>query len=345
MAKIKQTQMAKLFRRLATAYSAGIDIRSAFKRETETGSPTYRAKVKQVSDGLGAGLPLAESMERAEGYFPELTLSVVKAGERGGRLDESFRRLSKHYENLVAFRNKFLGAIAWPAFEFLFAIFMIGGLMIICDWIFESLDREKFNWLLMGSTTGNVIAYFVLVFLLLGGFAFLIHGVAQGWFGSTPIRIAMKIPLIGNTIECLALSRFAWTMSVAENAGMNAVETAELSLNATELHNYKELVPDVCRQLQGGASIYSTFKSTNMFPQDMLIYIDNGETAGELAESMNRASDELQQKAELNLKAIGTIGFALMIFVVAGLVLLILVFAMSQYLGFINELSQPGGFR
>lgn len=345
MAKIKQSQMAKLFGRLATSYSAGIDIRAAFKRETENGSSTYREKAKQVSDSLSAGLPLAESMEKTEGYFPDLTLSVVKAGERGGRLEESFKRLSKHYENLVTFRNKFLGAIAWPAFELLFAIFMVGGLMIICDWVFTTLEREPFNWFLMGSTTGNVIAYFVLVFLGLGGFAALVYGVGQGWFGSTPIRIAMRIPLIGKTIECLALSRFAWTMSVAENAGMNAVETAELSLNATELYSYKELIPSVCRKLQNGASIYSTFKETERFPNDILIYIDNGETAGELAESMNRASGELQQRAELNLKAIGTIGFALMILLVAGLVLLIVVFAMSQYLGFLNELSQPNAFR
>jgi type IV pilus assembly protein PilC len=345
MAKISQSQMAKLFRRLATAYSAGIDIRSAFKRETESGSTTYRLKTKQVTEGLSAGLPLAESMAKTDGYFPELTLSVVKAGERGGRLDESFKRLSVHYENLVAFRNKFLSAIAWPAFEVLFAIFIVGGLMVICDWIFEALEKEKFNWLLMGSTTGNVIAYFVLVFLLLTGFGVLIHGTAQGWFGTLPIRLAMKIPLIGKTIECLALSRFAWTMSVAENAGMNAVETAEISLNATENIYYKQLVPEVCKKLQNGASFYSTFKQTNLFPEDLLIYIDNGETAGELAESMNRASAELQERAELNLKAIGTIGFAMMILFAAGLVLLIAVFAMSQYLGILNEWSKPGGFR
>lgn len=345
MAKISQSQMAKLFRRLATSYSAGIDIRSAFKRETETGTTTYRLKVRKVSDGLSTGLPLAESMEKTDGYFPDLALSVVKAGERGGRLEESFKRLGKHYENLVAFRNKFLSAIAWPAFELLFAIFIVGGLMIICDWIFVALEKEKFNWLLMGSTTGNVIAYFFLVFLLLAGFGVLIHGTAQGWFGTVPIRIAMKIPLIGKTIECLALSRFAWTMSVAENAGMNPIETAELSLNSTENFYYKQLIPQVSRKLQNGATFYSTFKETDLFPTDLLIYIDNGETAGELAESMNRASAELQQRAELNLKAIGTIGFAMMILFVAGLVLLIAVFAMSQYLGILNEWSKPGGFR
>ena len=72
-------------------------------------------------------------------------------------------------------------------------------------------------------------------------------------------------------------------MSVAENAGTNAIETTELSLNSTENFYYKQLIPQVSRRLQNGATFYSTFKETEQFPQDVLIYIDNGETAGELA--------------------------------------------------------------
>lgn len=345
MSKISQTQMAKLFSRLATAYTAGIDLRSAFSRETETGSPAYRQKAKLIQKGLKQGMPLAESMELTDGYFPELALSVVKAGERGGRLEESFSRLGKHYDGLVKFRNNFLSAIAWPVFELCFAILMVGGLMAICDWIFSNMGKEKIDWLWMGSTLGNVMAYFFLVFLAFAAFATLVIGTARGWFGTLPMRIAMKIPLIGKTIECLALSRFAWTMSVAENAGMNAVENADLALRSTENFFYKRLKPEVCRKLQQGQQFYRTYKETEAFPQDVLIYIDNGETAGELAESMDRCSQELQTKAELNLKTIGTIGFVLTMLLVAGMVLLVCVMAMSQYLGLINDLAKPGAFR
>jgi len=77
----------------------------------------------------------------------------------------------------------------------------------------------------------------------------------------------------------------------------------------------------------------------------VLIYIDNGETAGQLSETMIRCSEELQQRAERNLKAIGTIGFVLMLMMVAGLVLAIVVFVMSGYIGMLNDLAQPNAFR
>lgn len=338
MARISMSQMAKLFHRLATSYTAGLDIRSAFKREMDTGSPAYRTKVKQIYNQLGGGQQLGDAMASTNGYFPELTISVVKAGEAGGRLEDSFSRLSKHYGDLVAFRNRFLAAIAWPAFELFAAIMIVGALIPICDSIFTTMEMEKFDWFFMGSTTGNVIAYFVLVFFVIAGFALIVMGTSRGWFGKLPMRIAMKIPLIGKTIECLALSRFAWTMSVAENAGMNAIETAQLALRSTENFYYTQLEPAVSRSLQKGNQFYPTFKATHSFPEDLLIYIDNGETAGELAESMDRASQELQARAELNLKAIGTIGFVLMLLFVAGVVLVIVVFAVQQYINMLNSL-------
>ncbi len=345
MAKISQSQMAKLFNRLATSYTAGLDIRSAYQRETEIGSPSYRINAREVCKGLKAGKPLAESMALTDGYFPELALSVVKAGEAGGRLEESFSRLGKHYDNLVKFRNNFLAAIAWPAFELVFAILLIGGLMAICDSVFRTMEKEPVNWLLMGSTMGNVIAYFVLVLLFFIALAILVMGTARGWFGTLPMRLAMRIPLIGKTVIALAMSRFAWTLSVAENAGMSAIESADLALRATDNFFYDRLRPNVAKKIRSGESFYRAFKSTDSIPEDVLIYIDNGETAGQLSETMIRCSEELQQRAERNLKAIGTIGFILMLLMAAGLVLLIVVFAMSGYIGILNDLSKPGAFR
>jgi len=301
MAKISQNQLSKLFQRLATSYRAGIDLRSSIER-------------------------LAKAMAATNGYFPELVVSVVKAGEAGGRLDDSFTRLGKHYKDLVAFRNSFLQAIAWPTFELLFAIGIVGILMAICDWIFTSLEKQPINWLWMGI-----------------GLA--IIGTARGWFGTAPLRLAMRIPLIGSTIRNLALSRFAWTMSVADNAGMNALDIAELSLNSTENVYYTQFAPEVKASLRAGHQFYPTFLNTNAFPDELLIQIENGETAGQLSESMAIASEELQRKAEANLHAIGKIGMVLMMLLGAGVVAFIAIFGMSQYANFIQDLAKPNAFK
>jgi type IV pilus assembly protein PilC len=344
MAKISQNKMATLFQRLATSYKAGIDIRSAVKREAQIGSPAYQQKMKTVVRALKGGGSLADALGATDGYFPELVVSVVKAGEVGGRLEDSFARLGKHYKDLVTFRNNFLRAIAWPAFEMLFAVLIIGLLMAICDWIFSSLKIKPFDWFWMGSTAGNVIAYYVLAAMFAATATMLVVGTMRGWFGALPLKLAMKIPLIGSTIRCLALSRFAWTMSVADNAGMNALDIAELSLNSTENFYYTQFKPQVKDSLRAGNQFYPTFRDTEAFPDDLLIQIDNGETAGQLAESMALISEDYQKRAEANLEAIGKIGFILMMLFVGGLVAFILIFAISQYANLINGLAQPNAF-
>ena len=98
MAEISHGQLAKLFGRLATGYGAGIDLKAVYTRETETGSASYRTNASEIVRELAKGNSLARSMKSVDGYFPDLALAIVHAGEKGGRLEEAFKRLSEGTE-------------------------------------------------------------------------------------------------------------------------------------------------------------------------------------------------------------------------------------------------------
>ena len=342
MAKISYDKMAKLFKRLETSYSAGIDLLAAYQKERTIGSPQDRLQANRIVQRLKNGEALASAMRSVEGYFPELAVAVVQAGETGGRLEESFARLAKHYKDLVEFRNKFLMSIAWPAFELVACVGIFGVLILVMHYVMVNIGgmKESIDWFGMGSTTGNFLLYVGVMTVIFGTIGFLIIGSKLGWFGTLPMRIARRIPVLGKTIESLALSRMAWTMSVAENAGMDALDNAKLSLSATENYYYKALQPSVCEDLRTGETFYKSYQATQSFPQDFLDYVDVGETAGELAETMDRASRDYQQKADINMKVLGTIGFVLMFgfvaIVIGGSVILL---AKKLYIDPINNLA------
>ncbi|MCH2183723.1 MAG: type II secretion system F family protein [Mariniblastus sp.] len=342
MAQITYKQMAKLFHRLATSYAAGVDIRSVYEREVNAGGTAYRINARRVLDQLNQGRTLARAMAQSDGYFPELPIAVVQAGERGGRLEESFRKLSDHYTSIVKFRTNFLMSIAWPVFELFFSIFVIGMLILIMGWVCETANIAPIDWLGLGlSTTQYFLLYWSVVFLLFGTLFMLGLGVLYGWFGTLPMQIARRIPLVGKTIESLALSRFAWTMSVAENAGMNPVETAQLAVRSTQNYYYERLEEPLCEDLQRGQSFVRAMRSTDSFPDDFLLMVDTGEIAGELAETMDRASQEHQNRAENNMKMIGTIGFIGMLLFVGLIVGCLIIFMykkliLDQYSNFLN---------
>ncbi len=342
MAKISYEKMAKLFKRLETSYSAGIGLLAAYQKERTIGSPQDRLQANRIVQALKNGEALASAMRSVEGYFPELAVAVVQAGETGGRLEESFRRLAKHYRDLVAFRNKFLMSIAWPAFELVACVGIFGLLILVMHYVMVNIGglKESIDWFGMGSTTGNFLLYLSVMTVIFGTIALVIAGAKLGWFGTLPMKIARRVPILGKTIESLALSRLAWTMSVAENAGMDALENARLALSATENYYYRALQPKICDSLRSGETFYRSYKTTESFPQDFLDYVDVGETAGELAETMDRASHDYQQKAEVNMKILGTIGFVIMFgfvaIIIGGSVILL---AKKLYIDPINNLA------
>ncbi len=342
MARISYRQLTKLFQRMATSYSAGIDLLSIYDKETKISGKTYRNKSSQIRDSLANGDSLTDAMTATEGYFPDLALAVVRAGEKSGRLEDSFQRLSSHYDNLVKFRTRFLNSIMWPTFELLASIGLIGLLILVMHWVMVDIGGiDPIDWFGMGSTTGNFLLYCSVV-AFLGLMVFLlIFGSLKGWYGTLPMRIARRVPLLGKTIEHLALSRFAWAMSASENAGMDVLEIGKLSLEATENYYYKMVIPEVLYDLRKGKSFSKTFRATDAFPEEFMTYIENGETAGKLAETMHRASIDLQEKAENNLQIISKIGFVMMM----GFVAIVLGFAIillfkKLYIDQINNIQQ-----
>ena len=344
MPEISKAQMAQLFNRLGTTYGAGIDILSLLRKEAERGSPAYRIKMKSVADKVQNGESLAKALKNID-YFPELPLAVIEAGERGGRMEEAFHKLSHHYESLVKFRNAFLVSLSWPAFELVASVGIIGLLILALGWVANLTNSEPMISLGTGSSFGDFLLYCFLVSLFFGAIGIMILGTMKGWFGLYPMKLARRIPLVGKTIEAMALSRFAWTMSVAENAGMGAKHIVRLATRSTQNFFYTNHEKALMESVQSGKAFYPSMKATGAFPDDFLIYVDNGETAGELAETMNRASIDLQQRAERNMKILGTIGFAMMMMFV-GIILVVTIltlFIKLYYEPLQNAIDNPMG--
>jgi type II secretory pathway component PulF len=339
MAQLSHKKLAATFQRMAVSYSAGIDVRKIAEREAQHGSASYRQTFAGIAKKVNAGESLGASLAAAGGFFPVLATAVVRAGEQGGRLEESFRRLSEHYKSLAEFRQRFISKITWPVFQLIAAVGIVGGLILVLDFVYRLGNVPPIDWFGMGSTTGNFLLYCFCVAVVFGAAVFAYQGIAKGWFGDLPIRLARRIPLIGKTIESLALSRFAWTLSVCENAGMNPLESIRLALDATENIYYQQLEPELSSDLGKGSSFYESMEETGCFPEDLLMHVENGETAGELAESMDRASVDLQAQAENKLELISKIGFfmvfTLIAVVVGGTVILLF---QNMYMKPINDL-------
>ena len=339
MGQMSMSEMAGFFRRSNTSYRAGIDLLKILDQESNRGRQSYKLKIKRLSDQLGEGNTLAGALASHKGDFPQLVIATIDAGERGGRLEESFSRLAKHYEELIQFRRRLLTMMAWPLFELGFSILVLGLLIIILDWITRSNGADPIDWLGLGlSGTGYLILYIFCVLLGFGTIGFCVVGMFKGWFGTLPMAIARRLPVLGSVIVNMAMSRFAWTLGVAIDAGLSAMNSAQLALRSTQNFFYTRHENQVALAIRDGQEINEALRTTNEFPDDVVMYVQNGENSGEIPEMMDHLSRMCQERAESSLRTLAMIGFVLTFLFVAALIIAAIFFLFINFvLGPIND--------
>ena len=302
-------------------------MRSIWERESTQGSSAFRRAASTIKDQVGKGRPLAEAMDACEKYFPPLCIAVVKAGEMGGRLERSFKTLGEYYDQIVQFRRGLLKRVAWPLFQLVAAIVILGLLILVMGWLTSFVpNAEPIDWLGLGWSTAQYFwGYVFCVTLVIGSLVGLVWAVKSGLLGDAPMRIARRIPVIGPTIEMFSLARFAWALGVVNDSGMNYVEGISLAFRATQNNYYESHQAAVANKLQHGKELHWALHETGVFPEEFLSYIQTAELAGQIPESMNRVAKDYLERTKLNLEIISNVTFMICLGTVAAFILIAVV--------------------
>jgi len=292
-----------------------------------------------VSEAVARGEALAAALAETGDYFPTLFLELTDVGEQTGHLSEVFARLAENYEDQVKMRRVFLAAIAWPIFQLIAAVLIIGFLI----WIMGVIGNGKIDPLGFGlvGNTGLAI-YVVFVGTVAAAIFVLVEAVRRGLVWTGPIqRFVMRLPGIGKPLRTLALARLAWSMHLTMKTGMDVRRALRLSLASTRNVVYTDQIDPIDAEIAEGNSIYEAFRGTGAFPADFLDVLAVGEQSGRMVESMERLSRQYQDYARTALATLNVLaGFA--VWGVIALIIIVMIFRLfGFYIGQINDAMRP----
>ena len=326
MSRIGTRPLAQMLRRVGTSMRAGVDVRTIWQKETERGSPTHREKAARVSERIVAGDSLAGAMAACDGYFPQLTCDLVEVGETTGRLDEVLIGLADHYEHLLDLRRTFLMGLVWPGLELSAAVFIIGLLIWIMGIITSGSTSEPIRIFGFEAGTKGLITYVFFIAGIVGAIAWFMIALRRGWFGPKPIEFAMRVPVIGGCLKTAALSRLAWTLSLALDAGMDARRSIKLAIRSTQNAYYTSQMDEVDAAIVQGREFHEALRGTGLFPDEFLSSLETAEVSGTHSESLTRLANDYRDRAKAAAKAL-TVAST---FAVLGLGMLIMVVLIFQ---------------
>jgi len=320
---------ADFYHQLAQLTAAGLGlIQSLQQLERHPPSSSYRAPIRGLLAGISQGYTFTESLTRLGRWLPEFDLALLHAGEQSGRLDQCFRLLADYYSGRASLARHLLMDLAYPAFLFHFAIFI---LPFSAFFVSGNLPRYLLQ------TFGVLVPLYVVVFLLILA-AQSRHG--ETW-RSIVEEVLHRVPVLGKARRELALSRFAAALEALISAGVTMIEAWQLAAAASGSPALKQLAANWQPHLRQGNTPGELMSATSFFPNMFSGQYNTAEISGQLDDTLKRLARYYLEEGTRKLRAVAQWSPRIVYLLVA---LMIAYKVISFYLGYFKMVGEAGGF-
>lgn len=124
------TNLASFCRTLATLLKSGLNIDEALEITKNTATNYYYKKtLDKATKRISQGTKLSDNLELFEKYYPKLVTSMVKVGERSGKLEETLFYLAEFFDVEVDNSTKALSTAIEPVLLITIGV-AVGGMAI-----------------------------------------------------------------------------------------------------------------------------------------------------------------------------------------------------------------------
>jgi type II secretory pathway component PulF len=330
--KVKSRDLTILTSQLASLVKAKVSIIEAINILHQQSQNIHLKKVLfDISEKIKDGATLSEAMNSHPDVFSPLYINIIKAGEMGGILENSLRRLAKFREQEEQMKAKINAALAYPLFIIIVGFLTVTVLLTFVVPKLTSLFTEMGQTLplptkILIETTNFMRSYWYIFFALV---VLAIVGLKRLMVKNREIidRMKLKLPLLGTLIKKRELERFANTSKVLLSSGIpvfKAIEIAALTLSNETLKNALEKVQ---KEVIDGGRIGESLKKHQIFPLFMSDMVSVGERGGTLNMTLSEISDFYQEDVDRMLKVVTALLEPVAILLM-GLVIGFIVFAM-----------------
>ena len=323
------TQRAEFYHQLGQLTGAGLGLIYALEQlKRSPPAPSYRQPIQQLLDQLGHGYTLAESLQRIGQWLPAFDIALLQAGEHSGRLEACFRLLADYYTDRARLARQVIGDLAYPAFLFHFAIFI--------------LPFSKFftsgNWLAyLCQTIGVLIPIYIVIALVIYA-AQSRHGEKwRAWVES----VIRPIPVLGTARRYLALSRLAAALEALLSAGVTIIEAWELAATASGSPALRRVVLAWRPRVDAGLTPAEALNASAKFPDLFANQYATGEVSGKLDDTLRRLHTYYQEEGSRKLHAVAQWTPRVVYLLVA---LMIAYRVIRFWVGHFQDIRDAGGF-
>ena len=303
--KVKSEDLVIFTRQFATMIDAGIPIIQALEALAEQASdPSFRSTIDAIREDIQMGGGLSAAFGRHEKVFDSLYVNMIRVGETGGVLTGVLERIATYLEKSEKLKHKVQSALIYPAvvvsMALLITLVLIIKVVPTFAQIYDSLGQE------LPVMTQLLINFSKLLqkqfFLVVG--VVVVLGIALVQYRKTPKgslqidALLLKMPIFGDLICKVAVSRFCRTLSTLSQSGVAILESLEIVGKTCGNRVIEVLTADVKASVREGESIAEPLAKSPVFPPMVTRMIAIGEKSGQMEKMLSKIAEFYEEQVD-----------------------------------------------
>jgi len=332
--KVKGRHIATLFSQLADLLHSGVPLlRSMELLERQTSLPALTEVLREIRSEVAEGTPLSQAMGKYPNIFNELTVSMVRAGQEGGFLEDVLKRVADFTEHQEDLKSKVVGSMAYPVFLGVIGAVVLNVLVIFFVPRFESIfkkleekgDLPTLTVFIMGLSrfmqTKGYLAVIGIVAAVWGVKRWLStprgRFIADGW--------RLRVPGVGPIFLQLAIARFTRILGTMLHNGIPILQALRIAKDSTGNKVLAQAIEHSADNVTAGNKLAAPLSACKYFPRDVVEMVAVAEESNSLETVLIQIADTLEKRTSRQLELFVRLLEPVMLLVMAALTLVVVV--------------------
>lgn len=330
--KVRAWHLSNFYSQLADLLNSGVPLlRSLEIVERQSSIPAFAEMLRDVRAKVADGTGLSEAMATYPNTFNELAVSMIRAGQEGGFLEDVLKRIAEFTDHQEDLKAKVVGALVYPIFLISVGLIVLNVLVLFFvpqfEPIFEKLEQAgQLPWLTQAliGTSHFMQRWFVLIILAVGLGVYLL----RRWVKSDQGRLRvdgwrLKLPIIGKIYLNLALSRFARIQGTLLQNGIPLLQALRIAKDSTGNRVLANAIEQAAENVSAGDSLAAPLQACPFFPRDVVEMVAVGEESNNLERVLLDIANALEKRTSRLLELFVRMLEPIMLLVMAAFTLLV----------------------
>ena len=303
--KVKNKDIVIKNKQLSTLLEASTSIDDSLKITADQVNDKNLSNILyNIREDIIQGKRLGNSMKSYPSIFNKTYTSLVTAGDSSGNLDTIFDNLADYLEQSEEIKQKVFSALTYPMILISFSILVIVALLafvlpqVVGQFVKSGTELPVLTQILL-FLSNNIFLILISIagISTLGYFAYKRYCSLKTNLLNAH-KIILNIPLIGNFILLTETERFASTMSLLLDSGMNLDVALDESSEVFRNAYLKEQIKIAREEVIEGKDFVNTLMKSQIFPDIFIQLIASGYKSGKLPMMFKKVSAFLKNEIE-----------------------------------------------